>query len=313
VTTLGALAWLWIAAGPAPEPDLQRPDAGAPPATPPEGTEPAAEPAPTETVPTLPDVAPDATPTPAAPVAESPLPVEVPGPPFYRAADQAQMRARYGLGPLSDEPPRRARFRCLIADPTCGFTLELSALGAYAYRVRQGDISVEGDVNRWHSGRAAYEAWLNFAVASDVVGRAKYTRVTLGPKAGLVASDTHDLWGTMGLAARYWFGRGAWAPALEFTSALSFRLRGERGGRVGSQRSPVGVTADVGLNVGGWGAIVVGGQYDTPLAREEVPESVRVSAGGMFFVGLRGNILWGVPAAAALTTHAVVQRNVRAP
>ena len=235
------------------------------------------------------------------------------GPPFYNAEDEAALRSRYELEQAPKEEPRRARWRCLIADPTCRFTPELNAMGAYAYRVRQGDISVKGDVNRWHSGRAAYDLWLNFAAVSDVVGRARYTRMTVGPKAGIVASDTHDMYGNFGVAARYWFGRGAWAPAIEFSSALSFKLRGERAGDVGNQRSPVGITGDVGLNIGGWGAIVVGGQYDTPLAREEVPESVRVSAGGMFFVGFRGNILWGVPAAAAVGTHAAVQSSVTAP
>jgi hypothetical protein len=33
----------------------------------------------------------------------------------------------------------------------------------------------------------------------------------------------------------------------------------------------------------------------------------------MFFVGFRGNVLWGVPAAAAVGTHAAVQRSVHAP
>jgi hypothetical protein len=50
-------------------------------------------------------------------------------------------------------------------------------------------------------------------------------------------------------------------------------------------------------------ALVIGGQYDSPLAREDVSERFRTSAAGMFFVGLRGNILWGGPAAAAVLTH----------
>ncbi|MGB1278083.1 MAG: hypothetical protein ACPG77_20220, partial [Nannocystaceae bacterium] len=76
---------------------------------------------------------------------------------------------------------------------------------------------------------------------------------------------------------------------------------------------PVGITADVGLGIGGFGALIIGGQINPALAREDIPEPVRVSSSGMFFVGFRGNILWGAPAALAVTTHAVTQRSVVAP
>jgi len=78
----------------------------------------------------------------------------------------------------------------------------------------------------------------------------------------------------------------------------------------------VGFQADVGFGLGGFGAIVVGGQYDSPLAREDVPEEYRVYSSGMFYVGFRGNILWGGPAVAAVAAHAstrAVQRPTTQP
>jgi hypothetical protein len=174
--------------------------------------------------------------------------------------------------------------------------------------MRQGDISVEGAFFDWSSARVSYDLWINFPAHTQTIGAYKFTRLTLGPKVAMVASDNQDLWGNFGIALRYWFGVGKWSPALEFSSALSFKLVGERAGVTAPQRSPVGITADIGVSVGGWGAIIVGGQYDSPLAREELPEKFRVSAGGQVFVGFRGNILWGAPAAAAVGTHIAIQR-----
>lgn len=233
----------------------------------------------------------------------------VEGPLHYTEEDMARLRERYELEPepnLEVEPPR---WKCLIADPRCGFGVELLATSAYAYRMRQGDISVDGAFFDWHSARVAYELWVNFPAHTETVGRHKFTRFTLGPKVAVVGSDNADLWGNFGVAGRYWFGRGPWAPALEFTSALSFKLMGQEPDvDIRPQRSPVGITVDFGINVGGWGAIIVGGQYDTPLAREDLPEKFRVSAGGQVFVGFRGNILWGAPAAAAIGTHVGILR-----
>lgn len=232
------------------------------------------------------------------------------GPPYYTPEDMARFRARFELRPEPKVEPRTPKWRCMIPDPGCGFGVELLATTAYAYRVRQGDISVEGAYFDWHSARVAYDLWVDFPAHVETVGKYKYTRLTLGPKLGVVASDNQDLWGNFGVAGRYWFKRGAWAPALEFSSALSFKLAGETGGATEQQRSPVGITVDFGVNIGGWGAIIVGGQYDTPLAREELPEKFRVSAAGQVFVGFRGNILWGVPAAAAVGTHIGIQRGL---
>lgn len=226
----------------------------------------------------------------------------------YDAEDVARLRERYAL---EDEPSldtRKPKWRCLIADPGCGFGVELLATSAYAYRLRQGDISVSGDIFEWNSARVSYEMWVNFAAHTETIGQQKFTRFTLGPKVAVVGSDNEDLWGNFGIAGRYWFGRGAWSPAFEFSSALSFKLTGSQTGSIQPQRSPVGITADVGVNVGGWGAIIVGGQYDTPLAREDLPEKYRVSAAGSVFVGFRGNVLWGLPAVSAVTTHAVLLR-----
>jgi hypothetical protein len=237
-------------------------------------------------------------------------PVEAP--PYYTDADVDQLRARYELAPDPRVEPRKPKWRCLIPDPSCGFGIELLATTAYAYRARQGNVAVEGVVLDWHSARIAYDLWLDFPAHTQTIGTYKFTRLTLGPKLGVVASDNQDVWGNMGVALRYWFGTGPWSPALEFTSALSFKLVGADGNAATTQRSPMGVTADIGLSVGGWGAIIFGGQYDSPLAREEIPEKFRVSAAGQVFVGFRGNILWGAPAAASVGTHIAIQRTAPA-
>jgi hypothetical protein len=242
------------------------------------------------------------------PPAEADAPSE--GPPYYTEADVDRLRERFEIRPDPRVEPRKPKWRCLIPDPVCGFGVELTATTAFAYRFRQGDISVEGAYYDWASARVAYDLWINFPAHTQTIGTYKFTRLTLGPKAAVVASDNQDLWGNFGVALRYWFGTGKWSPALEFSSALSFKLVGERAGVTAPQRSPVGITADIGLNVGGWGAIILGGQYDTPLAREELPEKFRISAGGQVFVGFRGNILWGVPAAAAVGTHIAIQRRL---
>lgn len=228
----------------------------------------------------------------------------------YAQADIDRLRERYNLAPDPRVEPRKPKWRCLIPDPVCGFGVELTATTAYAYRFRQGDISVEGAYFDWSSARIAYDLWINFPAHTQTIGTYKFTRLTLGPKVAMVASDNQDLWGNFGVALRYWFGVRKWSPALEFSSALSFKLLGERAGLTAPQRSPVGITADIGVSVGGWGAIIVGGQYDTPLAREELPEKFRISAGGQVFVGFRGNILWGAPAAAAVGTHVAIQRRM---
>jgi hypothetical protein len=73
------------------------------------------------------------------------------------------------------------------------------------------------------------------------------------------------------------------------------------------------VSLDVGFGFGGWGAIVLGGQLDTPLVREELPPVVRINPSGMVFIGFRGNLAWGGPAALGVATHAVTQRLVERP
>lgn len=291
----------------------------------------AEEPAPAEPVAAAPEpVAPKAV---AAPVEEAPTPEPESvadserytvaggpdGPPFYDDADTAALRARHDIDaePLSrTEGPR---WRCLIADPACGRSFEVNALSAYTFRGRQGDVSGNGDDPRWHSGRVQYDLWVNFPVMTEIVGNKKFTRMSLAPKGGLIFSDGGSTWGNLGMAFRYWLGRGRWAPSVEFSSALSFKL-GENVRGIDNERGdwemtrgPVGFTADVGFGIGGFGAIVLGGQYDSPLAREEINERFRTPAGGAFFLGFRGNILWGGPAAAAVATHAVTQRSVETP
>jgi hypothetical protein len=245
--------------------------------------------------------------------------VERDGPPYYTDADMVALRKRYELKAEPDPPREPARWRCLIADPTCRTTFEINATSAYAARFQQGDVRTRG-ANRWNSGRAQYDFWLNFPTLVEQEGTAKYTKMTLGPKGGVIFSDTGDLWGNLGMAGRYWLGRGRFAPAIEFSSALAFKLGTRSTSNLNGadpkfqmQRGPVGFTADVGVGIGGFGAIVVGGQYDSPLAREEVPERFRTSAGGMVFLGFRGNIVWGGPAAAAVLTHGLTQRLAKRP
>ncbi|MCA9693893.1 MAG: hypothetical protein KC636_30175 [Myxococcales bacterium] len=237
-------------------------------------------------------------------------PVEQPAP-HYTEQDMQELRARYQLEASPPEEGRKAKWRCLIADPTCGFNVEINATSAYALRSRQGD-AVEAALETWHSGRAQYDLWINLPAATKAVGRFKYTVLTLGPKGGIIASDGATLWGDIGLAGRYWLGRGRWAWTIEFSGALTFKVMEDQARFNGltNQRSPLGLTVDVGVGVGGFGAIVIGGQFDTPLAREDLPDQERIYPSGMFFVGFRGNIVWGFPAAAAVTTHALTQRFV---
>jgi hypothetical protein len=240
--------------------------------------------------------------------------------PFYDPEDIRAVRKKHGIDPDMDKKvkPRTAKWRCLIADPVCGFNAEVNATSAYAGRFKQGDVR-EDDLRKWSSGRAQYDVWINIPVLVETIGRERYTRMTLGPKAGAIFSDTGDTWGNLGLAMRYWLGRGKWAPTIELTTALSFKiarrptndLAPDEKPKYEMHRGPVGITGDIGVGLGGFGAIIFGGQYDSPLAREDVPERFRTSSSGMLFVGFRGNILWGAPAAAAVMTHGLTQRYAR--
>jgi hypothetical protein len=241
------------------------------------------------------------------------------GPPFYAPEDLQALRKRHGLAADPGPDPRKVRWRCFIADPLCGLNVEVQALGAFAPRFRQGDVR-ERSARKWSSGRAQYDVWVNIPVLTEARGRTRYTRMTLGPKAGAIFSDTGDTWGNVGMVGRYWLGRGRFAPAIEFSSALAFKIARRPTNDLGGaepkyemQRGPVGVTADIGLSIGGFAAVVFGGQYDSPLAREDVPERFRTQASGMLFMGIRGNILWGAPAAAAVATHGLTQRYAREP
>jgi len=326
-----ALMWITIAA-----PEVQRPrslegesptatpapDAPAPEIAPVESTGPETEAPPTEASPEAPPTEAPVEATPPAEPGETFRVVEGNGtgdPPYYTEADLAAVRKRHGVAADPGPDPRKVRWHCLIADPLCGFTVEAQAMGAFAPRFRQGDVR-EKTAKKWSSGRAQYDVWVNIPVLTEARGRTKYTRMTLGPKAGAIFSDTGDTWGNLGMVGRYWLGRGRFAPAIEFTSALAFKLATRRTDDLGGekpkyemQRGPVGVAADIGLSIGGFAAIVFGGQYDSPLAREDVPERFRTQASGMLYFGIRGNILWGAPAAAAVATHGLTQRYGRGP
>lgn len=331
-------ALLLVALALAPEPEIQRPKgatsaadvAAAVAAT----TEAPAEAAPEEAAPpeAVPEAAPEAV---AEAVPAEPEPEATPAPsgetfkvvegnrqtsaPYYTQRDLDALRRRHGLPAQAQDEPRKVRWRCAIADPLCGFNVEVQAMGAVAPRFRQGDVR-ERSSKKWTSGRAQYDVWVNLPVLTETRGRTRYTRMTLGPKAGAIFSDTGDTWGNLGMIGRYWLGRGRFAPAIEFSSALAFKIASrptdDLGGakpRYEMQRGPVGISADVGIGIGGFGSLVFGGQYDSPLAREDVPERFRTQAAGMLYFGFRGNILWGAPAAAAVATHGLTQRLGRAP
>jgi|GEM_PF-1091433 len=321
-----------LALQPAPEPSVPEPApvvAAEPEASEPE---PSADPRASEGIPTAvvapepetpePEAAEPASTSPQQPVADNErftVAAGAGGPPFYDEADVAALRARHNIRTEAREREEGPRWRCLIADPACGRNIEVNALAAYTYRGRQGDVRGGGQGDpRWSSGRAQYDLWVNLPVMPEVVGDKLFSRMTLGPKGGLIFSDGGSTWGNLGMAFRYWLGRGRWAPSVEFSSALTFKI-GEQQTKDRPEpkwmmtRGPVGFTADIGIGVGGFGAIVLGGQYDSPLAREDVPDSVRTSAAGAFFIGFRGNILWGAPAAAAVATHAITQRAVETP
>jgi len=259
----------------------------------------------------------EAAPVPEASLVEPPAPparVEPVGPPYYSAADMETLRRRHGLDPAPPTSERRPVFRCWIADPTCGLVVEVNATSAYAFRARQGKVTDANDILKWNSARVQYDVWVSIPTMVETRGKLRYTRLSLGPKGGVVASDSKDLWGNVGIAGRYWFSRKRFAPNLEFTSALVFKLAGvNRNGNFDSARGPLGFTADIGFGIGGFGSIVVGGQFDSPLAREDIPDVERSQVAGMFYLGFRGNILWGLPAAAAVGTHAAATRLVRAP
>lgn len=235
-------------------------------------------------------------------------------PPFYAEEDVQTFRTHHGILANPPKYARKVRWHCLIADPTCGFGVELNAMGAYAFRLRQGVVAGENVVYRWHSGRSQYDVWVNIPTLIETSGKLKFTRISLGPKGGVIVSDGGSLWGNFGIAMRYWFGRSRFSPALELSGGFSFKIIEEnRDRKLISQRSPIGFTADIGLGIGGFGALVFGGQFDSPSAREELPNSERIYPSGMVFVGFRGNILWGAPAAIAVTNHALSQRYVKTP
>ena len=304
------------------EPPTQTPAAAAEPPTQTPTSLPAWEPRSAEPAPEAPVSAPAPEPPAAAPEGPPAAPVESPaavaeraGPPFYSAADMQKLRLRHNLDPSPPTQERRSRWRCLIADPTCGLVVEVQATSGYAYRVRQGDVTSPGDVSRWHSARVQYDVWVSIPTLVESRGDFRYTRVSLGPKGGIIASDSKDVWGNVGFAGRYWLRRTRWSPTIEFSSGLAFKIAGvdKFSQRFGNARSPMGFVADIGIGIGGFGAIVVGGQFDSPLAREDVTEQARTPAAGMFYIGFRGNILWGAPAALGVATHAAALRGVRAP
>lgn len=333
---MNLLLALLLAQQPAAAPPVQRPTGAAPtpapapaPVTPvAPGPAPVATPAPTPTpapvatpAPAPATPAPVVTPAPApttpvtpavAPVAPAVAP-ERSGPPFYGPADMQVLRTRYGLDPDPPAVERKPVFRCWVADPTCGFVVEVNATSAYAYRLRQGNVK-DLVVNRWNSARVQYDVWFSIPTMVETRGNLRYTRLSLGPKGGVIASDSKDIWGNVGIAGRYWFSRKRFAPNLEFTSALVFKVAGtNQMGKFDTVRGPLGFTVDVGFGLGGFGALVVGGQFDSPLAREDIPDGERTATAGMFYLGFRGNIVWGAPAAAAVATHAIATRRITAP
>lgn len=327
---MNLLLAILLAQQPAAAPPVQRPASAVAPAPAPAPTPaptPAPAPAPAPALapatpapaPVTPAPAPaPAAVTPATPITPATAPAVTPppersGPPFYGPADMQALRTRYGLEPDPPTVERRPVFRCWVADPTCGFVVEVNATTAYAYRLRQGSVK-DPVVNRWNSLRVQYDVWFSIPTMVETRGNLRYTRLSLGPKGGVIASDSKDIWGNVGIAGRYWFSRKKFAPAFEFTSALVFKVAGNnRMGNFDTVRGPLGFAVDVGVGLGGFGAIVVGGQFDSPLAREDVPQDDWTASAGMFYLGFRGNIVWGAPAGAAVAAHAIANRRITAP
>lgn len=306
-----------LLAQPSAEPPLQTPRILTPAPAPapvaasaPEPGRPAVGPLAAEPLPPEPEPAPVPEDSPAL---AAPAPVEA-GPPYYTPADMETFRRRHGLDPAPPTSERKPVFRCWIADPTCGLVVEVNATSAFAYRARQGRSDDANYIVKWNSARVQYDVWVSIPTMTESRGKFRFTRLSLGPKGGVIASDNKDIWGNVGFAGRYWFSRKRFAPNLEFTSALVFKVAGiNRNGNFDSARGPLGFAADVGFGLGGFGSIVVGGQFDSPLARTEIPPAERSLVSGMFYIGFRGNILWGLPAAAAVGTHAAANRVVKTP
>jgi len=219
-----------------------------------------------------------------------------------------RVQSKSELHVVQERRTHRARWDCWIPDPTCRRSIEVNATTAYAMRFVQIGSKKELATRIRHTALIAYEASLLFTSNTQALHRYKYSVFSLGPMGGIAASDAHDLWGSFGVVGRYWLGRGEWSPAIELHGLLNFKLRGSRGTNIIAQRSPIGFRGDLGINIGGWGAMIVGGEYQVPLITDGLPEGHHISAGGMFYAGFRGNILWGLPAATAVATHVLVNR-----
>jgi hypothetical protein len=131
----------------------------------------------------------------------------------------------------------------------------------------------------------------------------------------VIASDSRDLWGNLGLAGRYWFGRKAFAPSIEFSAALAFKIAGRNrltdAQPVRQRPRPDGLHRRHRLRH----RRLRSDRRRRPVRRRPVacPSTSRTSAAGMFFLGFRGNILWGAPAALAVGTHADRPPRITAP
>jgi hypothetical protein len=142
-------------------------------------------------------------------------------------------------------------------------------------------------------------------------GKYRYTRLSLGPKGGVIASDSKDIWGNVGIAGRYWFGRKAFAPSLEFTSALVFKVAG-RNRLTATSTTSAARSASPPTSASASAASARSSSAASSTARSPARTSPtsEAPAAGMFYLGFRGNILWGAPAALAVGTHAATTASI---
>jgi hypothetical protein len=268
-------------------------------------------PAPVATPPSRPAPAPAArtsprsTPRPPPSRPPSPAPtVEKPGPPFYTDADMQALRTRYGLE--ADPPTGRAPAGVPLLDRRPDLRLRRRAQRHQRLRLppAPGQRRHPNDVNRWNSARVQYDIWLSIPTMVETRGKYRYTRLSLGPKGGVIASDSKDIWGNVGLAGRYWFGRKAFAPSIEFTSALAFKVAGRNrltDPQLRQRPRPARLHRRRRLRH----RRLRSDRRRRPVRQPAQPvDEQDDSAAGMFFLGFRGNILWGAPAGAAVGTHA---------
>ena len=125
--------------------------------------------------------------------------------PYYMAAIDA-VRKRHGLGAMPGNDTRKVRWRCFIADPLCGFNIEVQAMGAVAGRFKQGDVRT-ASVRKRERRRAVRRLGEH---PGDHRERGPHPLHPHDARAeGLGIPRYGHTWGNVGMVGRDLFGRGA--------------------------------------------------------------------------------------------------------